>query len=101
MTYSILLGWKRLLLADAPRQVINALTLYSIYLAHVNDGPWYKLGKYFSSSTSLSTSVLTVTTFFTVTIFAGSAVLLFIAAICYIPLLCYIQGNLKVIFSAW
>ena len=89
------LGWKRLLLADGPRQTINALTLYSIYLAKKNDGSWYDVAKYFRGN-SLSTSALTATTFFTFVIFVGSALLLIIAGICYIPLLCYIQGNLKV-----
>jgi hypothetical protein len=91
----ISLGWKRLLLADGPRQTINALTLYSIYLAKKNDGQWYDVPKYFRGN-SLSTSALTATTFFTFVIFVGSALLLVIAGIFYIPLLCYIQGNLKV-----
>jgi len=88
-------GWKRLLLADGPRQTINALTLYSIYLAKKDDGQWYDVPKYFRGN-SLSTSALTATTFFTFVIFVGSALLLIIAGIFYIPLLCYIQGNLKV-----
>lgn len=91
------IGWKRLLLSDGPRQTINALTLYSIYLAKKNNGPWYDVPKYFAGN-SLSTSALTVSTFFTFVIFAGSLLLLIIAGLCYIPLLCYIQGNLKVSF---
>ncbi|KAF7983886.1 hypothetical protein HWV62_18238 [Athelia sp. TMB] len=87
-------SWKRLLLADGPRQTINALTLYSIFLAKKDEGAWYDVPKYFEGN-SLSTSALTVTTFFTFVIFAGSALLLVVAGICYIPLLCYIQGNLK------
>jgi len=87
-------SWKRLLLSDGPRQTINALTLYSIYLAKKNNGPWFNVSKYFAGN-SLSTSALTVTTFFTFVVFAGSLLLLIIAGICYIPLLCYIQGNLK------
>lgn len=86
-----------LLLADGPRQTINALTLYSIYLAKKSSGPWYDVPKYFKGN-SLSTSALTATTFFTFVVFAGSALLLIIAGICYIPLLCYIRGNLKVGF---
>lgn len=82
-------------MADGPRQTINALTLYSIFLAKKNAGEWWDIPKYFKGN-SLSTSALTVTTFFTFVIFAGSALLLIIAGVCYIPLLCYIQGNLKV-----
>ncbi|KZP12143.1 hypothetical protein FIBSPDRAFT_836693 [Athelia psychrophila] len=87
-------SWKRLLLADGPRQTINALTLYSIYLSKEDDGAWYDIPKYFRKNT-ISTSALTVTTFFTFVIFAASALLLIVAGIFYIPLLCYIQGNLK------
>ncbi|KAG5343036.1 hypothetical protein C0989_000026 [Termitomyces sp. Mn162] len=90
------LRWKRVLLADAPRQTINALTLYAIYLVkHKNPGKWYDIGKWFANNKSLSTSLLTVTTFLTVLVFAGSLLLLIMAGICYVPLLCHIQGNLK------
>ncbi|KAG1806922.1 uncharacterized protein HD556DRAFT_1325253 [Suillus plorans] len=87
-------SWKRLLLSDGPRQTINALTLYSIYLSKSDKGSWYDISKYFAGN-SLSTSALTVSTFFTFVIFAGSLLLLIMAGIFYIPLLCYIQGNLK------
>ncbi|KIK06809.1 hypothetical protein K443DRAFT_674096 [Laccaria amethystina LaAM-08-1] len=88
-------SWKRLLLADGPRQTINALTLYAVWLSRKDyPGPWYDVAKYFQGN-SLSTSALTVTSFFTVVVFAGSLLLLTIAAICYIPLLCHIRGNLK------
>jgi len=87
-------SWKRVLLADAPRQTINALTLYAIYTAHKTEGNWYDVGKYFDGN-SLSTSALTVTTFFTVAVFAGSLILLIVAGLCYIPLLIHIRGNLK------
>ncbi|KAJ3741261.1 hypothetical protein DFH05DRAFT_1536996 [Lentinula detonsa] len=87
-------SWKRVLLADGPRQTINGLTLYAIYLAHKDEGSWYDVSKYFEGN-SLSTSALTVTTFFTVVVFAGSLLLLIVAGICYIPLLAHIRGNLK------
>ncbi|KZT43041.1 hypothetical protein SISSUDRAFT_979067 [Sistotremastrum suecicum HHB10207 ss-3] len=85
-------GWKRLLLADGPRQSINALTLYSFYLAKKDDGSFWDFSKY---SDDLITSGLIISTLFTVLIFAGSLLMLIVAGICYIPLLCYIQGNLK------
>jgi hypothetical protein len=89
-------SWKRVLLADAPRQTINALTLYAIYLVkRKNPGKWYEIGKWFANNKSMSTSILTVTTFLTVLVFAGSLLLLIAAGVCYIPLLCHIQGNLK------
>ncbi|KAF5369777.1 hypothetical protein D9758_001155 [Tetrapyrgos nigripes] len=87
-------SWKRVLLADGPRQTINALTLYAIYLSHKDDGDWWDIQKYFDNN-SLSTSALTVTTFFTVVVFLGSLLLLIVAGICYVPLLMHIRGNLK------
>ncbi|KAL0949705.1 hypothetical protein HGRIS_009742 [Hohenbuehelia grisea] len=88
-------SWKRLLLADGPRQSINALTLYAIFVSR-KDSPeaWYDPTRYFSNN-SLSTSALIITTLFTVLVFAGSLLLLIIAAICYIPLVLHIRGNLK------
>ncbi|KAI0049643.1 hypothetical protein FA95DRAFT_1556738 [Auriscalpium vulgare] len=87
-------SWKRLFFADGPRQVINALTLYAIYLSKKGKSPWYDFGKYFAGN-NLITTALTISTLFTVVIFAGSLLLLIAAGICYIPLLCYIKGNLK------
>jgi len=88
-------SWKRLVLADTPRQTINALTLYAVWLIKKNGPqPWYDISKYFKGN-SLSTSALTVTTFFTVVVCAGSLLFLLVAAICYVPLLCHIRGNLK------
>jgi Fungal potassium channel len=85
-----------LFFADGPRQVINGLTLYAIYLARKDDHTaWYNLKKYFVGN-NLITTALTISTLFTVLIFAGSLLLLIVAAIFYVPLLCYIKGNLKV-----
>ncbi|GBE79742.1 hypothetical protein BKA93DRAFT_758508 [Sparassis latifolia] len=87
-------GWKRIILAEGPRQSINALTLYAFYLTRVHDGSWYDISKYFAGNDILATA-LTISTGFTVLVFALSLLMLIIAGICYIPLLCYIQGNLK------
>ncbi|THH06698.1 hypothetical protein EW145_g3916 [Phellinidium pouzarii] len=86
-------SWKRLLLADGPRQVINALTLYSFYLSQKDNGPFFDLKKY--TNGSIVTGALIFSTLSTTLIFAGSALLLLAAGVCYIPLLCYIRGNLK------
>ncbi|PCH41272.1 hypothetical protein WOLCODRAFT_24623 [Wolfiporia cocos MD-104 SS10] len=87
-------GWKRLIFAEGPRQSINALTLYALYLSKEKDGSWYNVEKYFSGNDYITTA-LTISTAFTTLIFALSLVMLIAACICYIPLLCYIQGNLK------
>jgi hypothetical protein len=87
--------WKRLLLADGPRQTINALTLYSFIAAKSHEpGRWWTLSKYFSKDDMVTNSLL-VSIIFTVSVFVGSLLLLILAAIFYVPLLCYIQGNLK------
>ncbi|GAA5997438.1 uncharacterized protein JCM10292_000847 [Rhodotorula paludigena] len=83
-------GWKRLLLADAPRQVINAITLWSFGKSQ----RWTTdFSVYFSGS--LVKQLALVTMLFTVAIFIISALQLLVAAAMYVPLLCYIQGNLK------
>ncbi|OCH90710.1 hypothetical protein OBBRIDRAFT_754491 [Obba rivulosa] len=87
-------SWKRLLLADGPRQSINALTLYAFYLSKEGKGPWYDVSKYFAGNDYI-TSAITVSTTFTVFVFCLSCLMLIVAGICYIPLLCYIKGNLK------
>jgi hypothetical protein len=90
--------WKRLLLADGPRQTINALTLYSFYLAKSSDTttPWWKISKYITwDQKDMVTNMLLISIVFTVLIFIGSLLLLIVAAILYIPLLCYIRGTLK------
>ncbi|KAH8118585.1 hypothetical protein DFH11DRAFT_1502410 [Phellopilus nigrolimitatus] len=86
-------SWKRLLLADGPRQVINALTLYSFYLSQKDKGSFWDLNKY--TNGSIMTGALIFSTLTTTVIFAGSALLLLAAGVCYVPLLCYIRGNLK------
>jgi len=82
--------WKRLLLADGPRQSINALTLYSFADAN---GFTTNIPSYWEGSAV--TAMLLFSMISTVLIFAGSLILLGVAAVCYVPLLCYIQGNLK------
>jgi hypothetical protein len=88
-------SWKRLLLADTPRQVINGLTLYAIYLSK-QDGKsdWWNIEKYFTGN-NFTTTALEISTIFTVLICVISLLTLLVAAILYIPLLCHIKGNLK------
>jgi len=84
--------WKRTLLADGPRQTINALTLYSF--AYANGFQWNNLPAWWDNS--VITAMLLFAICFTVLMFVGSLILLIAASIFYVPLLCYIQGNLKV-----
>ncbi|PWN43028.1 hypothetical protein IE81DRAFT_109130 [Ceraceosorus guamensis] len=83
-------GWKRLLVADGPRQVINALTLVAVgHKVHWSSN----VADYYDNN--IWTAVLLLTMIFTVLVFAASAIMLIIAAIMYVPLICYIKGNLK------
>ncbi|KAK1921818.1 putative vacuole protein [Papiliotrema laurentii] len=83
--------WKRTILADGPRQSINALTLYSF--AYANGFHWSNLPAWWDNSTV--TAMLLFAICFTVLMFLGSLILLIVASILYIPFLCYMQGNLK------
>ncbi|KAJ7791325.1 hypothetical protein B0H14DRAFT_2935855 [Mycena olivaceomarginata] len=87
-------SWKRVLLADGPRQTINALTLYSLWLVKHDKAGW-DISKYFVNN-SISTSLLTVThVLHGRRVSSAPLVSSSVAGICYIPLLCYIRGNLK------
>ncbi|RSH92426.1 hypothetical protein EHS25_008841 [Saitozyma podzolica] len=84
-------GWKRLLLADGPRQSINGIILFSFGKAmgfETNNIPAYW-------NNDALTAMLLFSMIATVLIFAGSLILLIAAAVLYVPFLCYIQGNLK------
>jgi len=85
--------WKRVLLADGPRQCINGLTLYSFWVANNKGNPLNKISTYYDGN--YVTGILLVTMVFTVLIFIGSLLLLVVAGVLYVPLLCYIRGNLK------
>jgi hypothetical protein len=90
-------GWKRLLLADGPRQAINAITLYSFYVSKQggeNSEEWDDFDKYFKDR-DLIANVLMCVMLFTVIVFACSLLLLMVAGVLYVPLLCIIRGNLK------
>ncbi|ODO07757.1 hypothetical protein I350_03335 [Cryptococcus amylolentus CBS 6273] len=84
-------NWKRLLLADGPRQSINGILLYAF--ASANDFQTSDIPAYWDGSAV--TALLLFSMIFTVLIFAGSLLMLIFAAVAYVPLLCYIQGNLK------
>lgn len=85
-------SWKRLILADGPRQAINAIILFSF--AKANNFQTSNLSVYWDNS--VITLLLLLAMLATLLIFICSFVLLIVAAVGYVPLLCYIQGNLKV-----
>lgn len=88
-------NWKRLLLADAPRQLINMTMLYQVFKGHLNN-TFFQWNDYIGSEDSdLFKKIALGAMMFTVTVFVFN-MLSFIAAVCmYIPLVSHIQGNLK------
>ncbi|KAI8354719.1 hypothetical protein B0O80DRAFT_385795, partial [Mortierella sp. GBAus27b] len=84
-------GWKRLMFADGPRQVINGMVLMRIYKANYKTrGPlfWnYGLG-------DLPTITMGMMTF-TLTLWLISVLYMLAAVFLYIPLVIHIKGNLK------
>ncbi|KAI7817085.1 hypothetical protein BC939DRAFT_403042 [Gamsiella multidivaricata] len=92
-------NWKRLMLADAPRQVINATILYQTFRDHpVNfkENGIFDWNKVVGADESLLLKKITLGgMIFTVFMFALSLLMLISAVILYIPLVSHIQGNLK------
>jgi hypothetical protein len=86
------LDWKRLLLADAPRQVINMSLLYQTFYGHFNMDffDWEKTVK-----GDLSKKLTIGAMLFTVTVFMFNMISFIAAAVVYIPLVSHIRGNLK------
>jgi hypothetical protein len=85
-------GWKRLLLAEGPRQVLNAITLYSVAK---NEDFSFDIQKYQAEFTTIQGVVMSFM-LLTVCIWALSFIRLLAAGLLYWPLLvCHIRGNLK------
>ncbi|KAF9571070.1 hypothetical protein EC968_001054 [Mortierella alpina] len=84
-------NWKRLVLADLPRQVINAFILYQTFEPH--SGELFQWGKIFKNDVYKMISIGAM--IFTVVMCAMSVLMLVAAVILYIPLVSHIQGNLK------
>ncbi|KAF9900622.1 hypothetical protein EC991_007082 [Linnemannia zychae] len=85
-------NWKRLLFADAPRQVINMSILYQTFQEHLN-------ASFFDWNESVGGDIFKKLTIgamlFTVTVFVFNMLSFIAAAVVYIPLVSHIQGNLK------
>jgi Trk-type K+ transport system membrane component len=84
------------LLAEAPRQVINAVTLYALLKKWIDNNHSLELQSLLNSmSKDVIAKMMTYTMAFSFVIFVISFFMICVAAILYIPLLCHIQGNLK------
>ncbi|KAK3808974.1 MAG: hypothetical protein J3R72DRAFT_464306 [Linnemannia gamsii] len=87
-------GWKRLMFADGPRQVINGIILITVANrnrdkeGHLNPKIWdYGFGTMPTITMGLMA--------FTLTLWVISVLLMLAAVVLYIPLVIHIQGNLK------
>ncbi|KAJ1549025.1 hypothetical protein HK405_011051 [Cladochytrium tenue] len=96
-------GWKRLLLAEFPRQLLNALNLYDVIRLKVDPNSTKNVfEKYYDAVVNLvqsTNSIVNVMAYalstFTVVVWLFSFCGLLAAFFVYIPLLCNIRGNLK------
>ncbi|KAF9154708.1 hypothetical protein BG015_000163 [Linnemannia schmuckeri] len=88
-------NWKRLILADAPRQIINATILYQTFHKHL-DSSFFDWDRIVGSGNNFIYKKISLgAMMFTVFMFALSLIMLISAVIMYIPLVSHIQGNLK------
>ena len=90
------LGWKRVFIADVPRQVINAIALVAFYRSRIDDGPFFEINKYTNGDLILGALLIAMLTTLCLCIFDVAK--LACAGVLYLVLLCHIQGNLKVSF---
>ncbi|RUP45610.1 hypothetical protein BC936DRAFT_147953 [Jimgerdemannia flammicorona] len=89
-------GWKRLIFAEGPRQVIAGMTVFSIIETAWKAGPVVGLKldwKYYGETWTQQVALMLMS--FTCVLWIFSMIMATIACICYFPLLCHIQGNLK------
>ncbi|KAI7885519.1 hypothetical protein K492DRAFT_12943 [Lichtheimia hyalospora FSU 10163] len=90
-------GWKKLLFAQSPRQIIAAFTVAALLKSAWTttngefriDDDWETYGKDWQQRVAL------ILMAFTCLIWALSMIELFLACVLYIPVFCRIQGNLK------
>ncbi|KAJ3086587.1 hypothetical protein HK102_012871 [Quaeritorhiza haematococci] len=96
-------GWKRLLLAEFPRQFLNALNLIDLYRASLQNVDTnldmvtrsIRAVQNIMAQSNNAQLIAHSLSLFTVTIWLMSFCSLLVAFIVYIPLLCQIRGNLK------
>ena len=86
-------GWKRLMFADGPRQVINGIILITVINKNrIGNKLNLEFWSYpFPVMTRITMGLMT----FTLTLWVISVLLMLVAVILYIPLVIHIQGNLK------
>lgn len=91
-TNSTLKDSLRLLVAEGPRQAINAMTLYSVLNLYDAQNLFANIRQVSQQSTVQFVVLLLMA--FTLTIWSINMVMLITAFLFYIPLLCYVRGRL-------
>ncbi|KAL1915896.1 uncharacterized protein VTP21DRAFT_6284 [Calcarisporiella thermophila] len=86
--FFMLKGWKRLFIAEGPRQVIAGFTLYALMEENKFS---FEFWKYNTMMQSITMSLMV----FTLVVWLGTVVQVVLALLIYPFLLCHIQGNLK------
>ncbi|KAF9101147.1 hypothetical protein BGX27_011597 [Mortierella sp. AM989] len=84
-------GWKRLMFADGPRQVINGIILITVVGENRQHGLAFWEYPGYDTMTNITMGLMT----FTLTLWIISVLLMLVAVCLYIPLVIQIQGNLK------
>ncbi|KAF9279389.1 hypothetical protein BGZ68_007956 [Mortierella alpina] len=84
-------GWKRLMFADGPRQVINGIILIQVYKTQSTTHGIMIWNYDFPALTKVTITLM----IFTLTLWVISVLLMIVAVVLYIPLVIQIQGNLK------
>ncbi|KAJ1977476.1 Potassium transporter [Dimargaris verticillata] len=87
-------SWKRVLFAEAPRQVINGLFLVYNFIRVYNENNGFPSDPYKYADTKLQMMSMGVMAF-TVIIFVISSFIILAACVLYVPLVLDIRGNLK------
>ncbi|KAF8955075.1 hypothetical protein BGZ46_002739 [Entomortierella lignicola] len=86
-------GWKRLIFADGPRQVINGIILITVVTKARKNGQYdFAFWNYgLPPMTTITMGLMT----FTLTLWVISVLLMIVNVFVYIPLVIHIKGNLK------
>ncbi|KAG0339107.1 hypothetical protein BG004_006951 [Podila humilis] len=92
-------GWKRLIFADGPRQVINGIILITVFSENqkqtANHEKRLDLEFWNFTAFNIMTRITMGLMMFTLTLWVLSVLYMIAAVILYVPLVIHIQGNLK------
>ncbi|KAI9258603.1 hypothetical protein EDC94DRAFT_521503, partial [Helicostylum pulchrum] len=89
-------GWKKIIIAQGPRQIIAGFTVYAMLTsALMVDGKFHFSTDWDTYGKDWPQRVALLLMSFTCILWVISAIQIFLAVLLYFPILCHIQGNLK------